>query len=105
MISNELIPRRLPRPPWGRLNPVALEDALDRCLADVLTEVGQRSLDQFAAPSAIFGDHANRKTPDSANNAWATGATKGAAVVRYGNEFSVPMEARVGCHDIAPCRQ
>ena len=105
VISDELVPCRLLRSFGRRLDPVALEDTSDRCLADVVTEVGQRSLDPLVAPGAVLGGHPNRKTPDAASYARPSGATTSAAVVLPGDELSVPTKNRVGRHDAATCRQ
>ena len=98
------MPCRLLRTLGRWLDSVALEDAFDRCFADDMTEVGQRSLDPFVAPCVVYGGHANRQTPDAASNSWFTWATNRAAVVLFGDELPVPSQDRVGRHDAATRR-
>ena len=105
MCEQERLPRRALTPLGGRVDPVVLQDPLHRVPGDLVTEVGQRTLDPRVAPLRILARHPHHEVSDLSERHRAASPSSRTAVVLLGDQPPVPAEDRVRGDDTGHLHQ
>src|SRR3954464_15577048 len=99
MSPEEFLPGRPSLALRRRLDPVLFQNAGDGATADVVIQVGERSLDPGIAPGAILRRDADDALPNLRRDRWPSRTAALAAVVLPCDERPVPREQGVRRHD------
>src|SRR5215470_14542258 len=90
MLLQELLPRGLPLSLWGRLDAVPRQDVCNRAAANLMTQIGKRTLDSSITPAAILTGEAHDQSFNLfglPGSAWAALITP---IVFQRNESTMP---------------
>jgi hypothetical protein len=105
MRAQELVPGRPLLPLRSGFDPVLLQNVGDGASADVVIQVGERTLNPGIAPRSVLGHHTDDPLADRLRGAWPSRAATQVSVVLARDQRPVPCKQGVGCHDRPDLRQ
>ena len=92
MLSEKLLPGRLPNSFGSRLDRIALQNVGNSAACQFMTEIRQRTLDAQITPGTVFRRHTDNQCFDFLRRRRATGFATRTAVVLVRDPFPVPAQ-------------
>ena len=99
MRAEELLPGRSSLALRSGLDPVLFQNVGDSASADVVIQVGERTLNPCIAPRAVLRRHANDPLANLRGDRWPPRAAAEVAVVLPSDQRPMPREQGVRRHD------
>jgi hypothetical protein len=99
MNSEEFLPGHSLAPLWRWIQAAFAQNVRDGAASDLMSQIGQGTLDARVTPRPIFPCHSEDQLSDVHFGRRATGLSVLARVVFPGNQATVPGQESVGCHD------